>query len=88
MGNTELFIKKIYDIVAELQVPLVDERFYDKVSIKSNKATDVQFIFEEDETVIRGFLGLADYFHTVVIKHKDKFYIPHENKLFILKNGK
>ncbi|HUW89956.1 MAG TPA: hypothetical protein VMV43_05495 [Candidatus Nanopelagicaceae bacterium] len=42
------------------------------------------FKFEEDESVIRGFLGLAEYFHTVVIKVKDQFYIPHATILFQL----
>lgn len=42
------------------------------------------FKFEEDESVIRGFLGLAEYFHTVVIKRKDEFFIPHASILFRL----
>ncbi|MFW9945577.1 MAG: hypothetical protein ACFFDX_01995 [Candidatus Odinarchaeota archaeon] len=42
------------------------------------------FKFEEDESVIRGFLGLAEYFHTVVIKKGDQFYIPHASILFQL----
>ena len=88
MGTAELFIKRVYEIIAELKIPLIDERVYDKVSIKSSKTTDVQFLFEEDESVIRGFLGLADFFHTVVIKNKDKFYIPNNGMLFILKKGK
>jgi hypothetical protein len=44
----------------------------------------VIFRFEEDESVIRGFLGLAEYFHTVVIKRKDEFFIPHSSILFRL----
>jgi len=88
MGSTELFIKRVYEIVSELKIPLIDERVYDKVSIKSNKTTDVQFVFDEDESVIRGFLGLADYFHTVVIKKKEKFYIPNDGTFYVLKCGK
>ncbi|MHA1369812.1 MAG: hypothetical protein ACTSRA_08890 [Promethearchaeota archaeon] len=42
------------------------------------------FEFDEDESVIRGFLGLAEYFHTVVIKKKEKFYIPNGTVLFVL----
>ena len=88
MGSAELFIKRVYEIVSELKIPLIDERVYDKVSIKTNNSTDIQFVFDEDESVIRGFLGLADYFHTVVIKKKEKFYIPNDGTCYVLKCGK
>ncbi|TFF88162.1 MAG: hypothetical protein EU550_01805 [Promethearchaeota archaeon] len=88
MGKSELFIKRVYELVNELKIPLIDERVYDKVKFKTKSAiSDIKFVFEEDEEVIRGFLGLADYFHTIVIKEKDKFYIPHYNKLFVLENA-
>jgi hypothetical protein len=81
----ELFIKRVYEIVNELKIPLIDERVYDKVSFGTSAAiAKVVFKFEEDESVIRGFLGLAEYFHTVVIKAKDSFYIPHASILFQL----
>ena len=81
----ELFIKRVYEIVNELKIPLIDERVYDKVSFGTGAAiASVVFKFEEDESVIRGFLGLAEYFHTVVIKAKDSFYIPHASILFRL----
>jgi len=63
----------------------IDERVYDKVSFNTGAAiAAVIFRFEEDESVIRGFLGLAEYFHTVVIKRKDEFFIPHASILFRL----
>ena len=81
-------MKRAYEIVSELKLPLIDDRVQDKVRFKSNNATvTIKFLFEEDESVIRGFLGLAEYFHTVIIKQKDKFYIPHDHKLFILECG-
>ena len=81
----ELFIKRVYEIVNELKIPLIDERVYDKVTFSGSAAiAKVVFKFEEDESVIRGFLGLAEYFHTVVIKCKDQFFIPHANILFQL----
>ena len=81
-------MKRAYEIVSELKLPLIDDRVQDKVKFKSNNATvTIKFLFEEDESVIRGFLGLAEYFHTVIIKQKDKFYIPHDHKLFILECG-
>ena len=83
MAKKELFIKRVYEIVNELKIPLIDERVYDKVNVGSN-VVNVIFKFEEDESVIRGFLGLAEYFHTVVIKRKDEFYIPHGSILFRL----
>ncbi len=81
----ELFIKRVYEIVNELKIPLIDERVYDKATFSTGAAiARVVFKFEEDESVIRGFLGLAEYFHTVVIKVKDQFYIPHASILFNL----
>ncbi|MHA1729274.1 MAG: hypothetical protein ACTSWY_11155 [Promethearchaeota archaeon] len=84
MAKKELFIKRVYEIVNELKIPLIDERVYDKVSFGGNPIASIVFKFEEDESVIRGFLGLAEYFHTVVIKKKDDFYIPHNNLIFRL----
>jgi len=75
----------VYEIVNELKIPLIDERVYDKVTFNSGSAiATIIFRFEEDESVIRGFLGLAEYFHTVVIKRKDEFFIPHGSILFRL----
>ena len=85
MPKRELFIKRVYEIVNELKIPLIDERVYDKATFSTGAAiARVVFKFEEDESVIRGFLGLAEYFHTVVIKVKDQFYIPHASILFNL----
>ncbi len=84
MAKKELFIKRVYEIVNELKIPLIDERVYDKVSFGGDAIASVIFKFEEDESVIRGFLGLAEYFHTVVIKKKDDFYIPHNGLIFRL----
>jgi len=83
IAKKELFIKRVYEIVNELKIPLIDERVYDKVSVGSGTVT-VVFKFEEDESVIRGFLGLAEYFHTVIIKTKDQFVIPHQQMIFRL----
>ncbi|MFX1572242.1 MAG: hypothetical protein ACFFB0_05800 [Promethearchaeota archaeon] len=85
MPKRELFIKRVYEIVNELKIPLIDERVYDNVKFSAGSAiASVIFKFEEDESVIRGFLGLAEYFHTVVIKRKDEFFIPHASILFRL----
>jgi hypothetical protein len=68
-----------------LKIPLIDERVYEKANFSTGSAVaNVVFKFEEDESVIRGFLGLAEYFHTVVIKVRDQFYIPHATILFKL----
>jgi hypothetical protein len=85
LAKKELFIKRVYEIVNELKIPLIDERVYEKVAFNAGAGiVSVIFKFEEDESVIRGFLGLAEYFHTVVIKKKDEFYIPHSTLLFRL----
>ncbi|MGV9172348.1 MAG: hypothetical protein ACOC44_10715 [Promethearchaeia archaeon] len=87
-GSDELFVKRVYEIVNELKIPLIDERVYDKVNISGKRAIiTAEFKFEEDEAVIRGFLGLAEYFHTVIVKRKDAFYIPHNSMLFVLENA-
>jgi len=88
MGKTELFIKRVYDLAGEMKIPLIDERVYDNVSINSkNSVATVKIKFEEDESVIRGFLGLADFFHTVSVKRKDKFYIANDSAFFILESS-
>ncbi len=87
MNKQKNFIKRVYEIVSELKLPLVDDKVQDNAKFQSNNAiVMVKFVFEEDESVIRGFLSLAEYFHTVIIKKKDKFYIPHNYKLFTLKS--
>jgi hypothetical protein len=85
MNKDENFLKRVYEIVSEMKLPLIDERVQDDVKIKANNAiVMVKFSFNKDESIIRGFLGLAEYFHSVIIKAKNKFYIPHDHKLFIL----
>ena len=87
MGTDEQFMKKVYEIITELKLPLIDERVQDKVNLKSSNATTtIKFVFEQDEAIIRGFLGLAEYFHTIIIKQKNNFYIPHDHNLFILES--
>jgi len=87
MNKQENFTKKVFEIVSELKLPLVDDKVQDSAKFQSNNAiVIVKFVFEEDESVIRGFLSLAEYFHTVIIKKKDKFFIPHDYKLFTLKS--
>lgn len=87
MAKRELFIKRVYEIVQELKIPLIDERVYNKVLLNESKPTvNVSFLFEEDESVIRGFLGLAEYFHTVVLKKAEKFYIVTTDIVFKLES--
>ncbi|MEJ2296600.1 MAG: hypothetical protein P8Y23_17775 [Candidatus Lokiarchaeota archaeon] len=50
MPKRELFIKRVYEIVNELKIPLIDERVYDKVGFSTSSAiAKVTFKFEEDE---------------------------------------
>jgi ssRNA-specific RNase YbeY (16S rRNA maturation enzyme) len=87
MAKKELFLKRTYEIVNELKIPLIDERVYKNINLNESRCTVVlTFEFDEDESVIRGFLGLAEYFHTVVIKQKEKFLIPNSTTLFILQS--
>ncbi len=88
MNKDENFLKRVYELVSEMKLPLIDERVQDDVKIKANNAiTVVKFSFDEDKSIIRGFLGLTEYFHSVIIKTKNKFYIPNDHKLFILEVG-
>lgn len=85
MAKKELFIKRVYEIVQELKIPLVDERVYNRAEITDARyGSTVIFTFEEDESVIRGFLGLAEYYHTIVLKKKEVFYISSGSILFKL----
>jgi hypothetical protein len=87
MAKDELFIKRVFEIINELKIPLIDERVYDDVKISSKRGIiHVIFKFLEDESVIRGFLGLAEYFHSIIIKQEDQFFIPHNNMLFVLES--
>ena len=73
----------MYEIINELNIPLIDERVYNRLILDEKRYPSVTtFRFDEDESVIRGFLGLAEFFHTVVIKNKDNFAIVHGGKLF------
>jgi len=85
MTKNEEFIQKTYDIASQLNIPLFDDTIHDKVKFNRNRAiTSIKFVFDSDEAIIRGFLGLADYFHTVIIREKDKFYVPNGKQLFSL----
>ena len=64
----ELFRKRVRDIVNELKIPLIDERIYSGVKLEESKyGMHIEFLFDEDESVIRGFCSLVEYFHTVMI---------------------
>jgi hypothetical protein len=87
MAKKEIFLKRTYEIVNELKIPLIDERVYKSIVVNEARHTVVlTFEFDEDESVIRGFLGLAEYFHTVVIKRKESFIIPNSTVLFELRS--
>jgi len=85
MGKNLYFIKRVFEIVGELRQPIITEGIYDKVIFNSENAiVIITFKFEEDESVIQGFIGLARYFHTVIIKRKNRFYIPYDQLYFVL----
>ncbi|MBD3228513.1 MAG: hypothetical protein GF329_10025 [Candidatus Lokiarchaeota archaeon] len=84
--DKEAFIKRVYVLVNEMKVPLIDAKTYHKCRIIEKRATvHILFKYEEGEdSRVKGFLGLADYYHTVVIKMKNSFYIPIGSILFEL----
>ena len=72
-------------MIGELKIPLIDERVYDTIKIKSPRM-EINFVFEQEESVISGFLGLSEYFHSIVLKKKEKFYIPVDEILFVMES--
>lgn len=87
MAKKEIFLKMVFDIASELKIPLVDEKVYDRAVIdESRPMTSVTFAFDGDESVIRGFLGLAQYYRSIVIKKAGNFYIPVPDLLFRLES--
>ena len=81
--DKEDFVKKVYEIVNEMKIPLIDERVYEKAQI-ARGGVNVVFKYEGDESVIKGFLGLAEYYHTVVIRKGYDFFIPVSSIIFEL----
>ena len=81
--DKEDFVKRVYENVNEMKIPLIDERVYNKAVI-GKTAVRITFKYEGDDSVIKGFLGLADYYHTVVIRQSYAFYIPWSATIFEL----
>ncbi|MHA1649058.1 MAG: hypothetical protein ACTSYB_02600 [Candidatus Helarchaeota archaeon] len=83
--DKEAFVKRVYEIVNEMKIPLIDDRVYNKCVIaKGRCSVEILFKYDGDESVIKGFLGLADYYHTVVVRKQYSFVIPHSAILFEL----
>lgn len=81
----EDFLKRVYILLEKLKIVFIDENICDKIEIKQKKiVTKIVFKYKNDDSIIRGFLGLAEYFHSPVIRSKDKFYISSEKTLFRL----
>jgi len=83
--DKEAFIKRVYEIVNEMKIPLIDDRVYNRcIIIKGKSSIEILFKYDGDESVIKGFLGLADYYHTVVVRKQYSFIIPHQAITFEL----
>ena len=83
--DKEAFIKRVYEIVNEMKIPLIDDRVYTNCVVMKGKSTvDILFKYDGDESVIKGFLGLADYYHTVVVRKQYSFIIPQAAITFTL----
>jgi len=88
MSNNQELLEIANKILFEQKIPLINEMIYDKFKIKSNNSLSfMKFKYENDENVVQGFLGLADFFHTVVFKEKDKFFIINEKQIYILESA-
>jgi hypothetical protein len=87
LPKKELFLKRVFEIASELKMPVVDEKVYDSATIdEARPMTSVTFAFDKDESIIRGFLSLAQYYHTIVIKKGERFFIPVSDMLLKLES--
>ena len=88
MTDNQNLIETAKKILTEQKIPLIDGKIYDKFKVKnSNSISFVKFAYENDESIIQGFLGLADFFHTVVFKEKDKFFIINGKQIYVLESA-
>lgn len=87
MTNNQDLIELANKILSEQKIPLIDEKIYDKFKIKTgNSISFIKFVYENDENIIQGFLGLADFFHPVVFKEKKKFFIINGKQIYVLES--
>ena len=88
MTENQNLIETAKKILTEQKIPLIDGKIYDKFKVKnSNSISFVKFAYENDESIIQGFLGLADFFHTVVFKEKEKFFIINGKQIYVLESA-
>ena len=88
MTDNQELIETANKILTEQKIPLIDGKVYDKFKIKqSNSVSFIKFVYENDESIIQGFLGLADFFHTVVFKENDKFFIINGKQIYVLESA-
>lgn len=88
MTENQELIEIANKILAEQKIPLIDAKIYDKFNIKkSNSISFIKLVYENDESIISGFLGLADFFHTVVFKEKDKYFIINGKQIYVLESA-
>ena len=88
MTDNQDFVQIANKILTEQKIPLIDENIFDKFKIKNgNSLSIIKFKYENDENVVQGFLGLADFFHTVVFKEKDKFFIINGKQIYMLESA-
>ena len=87
MGKNKLYFDIIDKVANELKVPLIKDDILDKFKTNKNRALyTMKFKFTEDSSVIKGFFGLANYYHSIVIQNGEKFYLSIKNSLYILEN--
>ena len=88
MTDNQDLLETVNKIITEQKIPLIHEKIYDKFKInKNNLLSFIKFAYNNDESIIQGFLGLADFFHTVVFKEKDKFYIINGKQVYVLESA-
>ena len=83
------FIKLVFDMASQQKIPILDEKTLSEVKISgSNICWEVRFRYNgSDDGPIKAFLILAQYFHSIIIKKGDVFYIPHGAESYRLESS-
>ncbi len=84
--KVKFFVKKVFDLATELKIPILDEKTVSDLKINPGAVAWVieMKVEPEDETPIKAFLALAQYFRSIIIKRGDVFYIPHGSESYKL----
>lgn len=87
--KVKLFVKKVFDLATEMKIPILDERTVSDLKINFGALSWVieMKVPVEDDSPIKAFLALAQYFRSIIIKKGEVFYIPHGSESYKLESS-